>query len=200
MAMVLVGLAANYAIADTESEEVSAHVRQAEIALQQQEYKKAASEYRKAAELSRNVDVATKATRVTFSYGFNEEALRSAQRWVKLDEDSEEALLYVAQIQLRLGDIKASRRAFKSLLKRGEQPADERLISLIPFLSQEDAENADGRRNGPAGGRFRRGHRPCIPRTRVEAGLVAGTLIKSPGNAACRRSGRRDRLHLEDRW
>jgi tetratricopeptide (TPR) repeat protein len=143
MAMVLVGLAANYAIADTESEEVSAHVRQAEIALQQQEYKKAASEYRKAAELSRNVDVATKATRVTFSYGFNEEALRSAQRWVKLDEDSEEALLYVAQIQLRLGDIKASRRAFKSLLKRGEQPADERLISLIPFLSQEDAENAD---------------------------------------------------------
>ena len=143
MAMMLVGLAANYATADTESEEVSAHVQQAEIALQRQEYKKAAVEYRKAAELSRNVDVATKATRVTFSYGFNEEALRSAQRWVKLDEDSEEALLYVAQIQLRLGDIKASRRAFKSLLKRGEQPADERLISLIPFLSQEDAENAD---------------------------------------------------------
>ena len=143
MAMMLVGLAANYAIADTESEEVSAHVQQAEIALQRQEYKKAAVEYRKAAELSRNVDVATKATRVTFSYGFNEEALRSAQRWVKLDEDSDEALLYVAQIQLRLGDIKASRRAFKSLLKRGEQPADERLISLIPFLSKEDAENAD---------------------------------------------------------
>jgi len=143
MAMMFIGLAANNAIADTESEEVSAHVLQAEIALQQQEYKKAASEYRKAAELSRNVDIATKATRVTFSYGFNEEALRSAQRWVKLDEDSEEALLYVAQIQLRLGNINASRRAFKSLLKRGEQPADERLISLIPFLSQEDAENAD---------------------------------------------------------
>jgi len=143
MAMMFIGLAANNAIADTESEEVSAHVLQAEIALQQQEYKTAASEYRKAAELSRNVDIATKATRVTFSYGFNEEALRSAQRWVKLDEDSEEALLYVAQIQLRLGNIKASRRAFKDLLKRGEQPADERLISLIPFLSQEDAENAD---------------------------------------------------------
>ena len=141
--MMLASLAANHAIADTESEEVSAHVRQAEIALQQQEYKKAASEYRKAAELSRNVDVATKATRVAFSYGFNEEALRSAQRWVKLDEDSDEALLYVAQLQLRLGDIRASRRAFKSLLKRGEQPSDERLVSLIPFLSQENAEDAD---------------------------------------------------------
>ncbi len=143
MAMMFASLATNHAIADRESEEVGAHVRQAEIALQRQEYKKAASEYRKAAELSRNVDVASKATRVTFSYGFNEEALRSAHRWLKLDEDSDEALLYVAQLQLRLGDIKASRRAFKRLLKRGEQAPDERLISLIPFLSQENAEDAD---------------------------------------------------------
>lgn len=143
MAMMLASLAANHAIADTESEEASAHLQQAEIALQRQEYKKAAAEYRKAAELSQNVDVAAKATRVSFSYGFNEEALRSAQRWLKLDEDSDEALLYIAQLQLRLGDIRASRRAFKSLLKRGEQPPDERLVSLIPFLSQENAEDAD---------------------------------------------------------
>lgn len=143
MAMMLASLAANYAIADPAGEEVSAHLQQAEIALQRQEYKKAASEYRKAAELSQSVDVATKATRVSFSYGFNEEALRSAQRWLELDEDSDEALLYIAQLQLRLGDIRASRRAFKKLLKRGEQPPDERLVSLIPFLSQENAEDAD---------------------------------------------------------
>ncbi len=143
MAMMFASLAANHAIADTASEEASEHLQQAEIALQRQEYKKAAAEYRKAAELSKNVDVAAKATRVSFSYGFNEEALRSAQRWLKLDEDSDEALLYIAQLQLRLGDIRASRRAFKSLLKRGEQPPDERLVSLIPFLSQENAEDAD---------------------------------------------------------
>ena len=112
MAMMLASLAANYAIADPAGEEVSAHLQEAEIALQRQEYKKAASEYRKAAELSQSVDVATKATRVSFSYGFNEEALRSAQRWLELDEDSDEALLYIAQLQLRLGDIRASRRAF----------------------------------------------------------------------------------------
>ena len=143
MAMMLASLAANHAIADKDSDEVSAHLQQAEIALQRQEYKKAASEYRRAAELSPDVAVASKATRVNFSYGFNEEALRSAQRWLKLDEDSDEALLYVAQLQLRLGDIRASRRAFKRLLKRGVQAPDERLVSLIPFLSQENAEDAD---------------------------------------------------------
>jgi len=143
MAMMLASLAANHAIADKDSDEVSAHLQQAEIALQRQEYKKAASEYRRAAELSPDVAVASKATRVNFSYGFNEEALRSAQRWLKLDEASDEALLYVAQLQLRLGDIRASRRAFKRLLKRGVQAPDERLVSLIPFLSQENAEDAD---------------------------------------------------------
>jgi tetratricopeptide (TPR) repeat protein len=143
VAMVLVSLATNYAIADTESEDASAHVLQAEMALQQQEYRTAASEYRKAAELSRDVDIARQATRIGFNYGFNEDALRSAQRWVKLDEDSDEALLYVAQLQLRLGKIKKSRRTFSTLLERGEQAPDERLISLIPFLSQEDPEDAD---------------------------------------------------------
>lgn len=143
VAVMLASIAVHSALADTESEEVNTHVLQAEMALQRNEYKAAASEYRKAAELSRNVDIARQATRIGFSYGFNEDALRSAQRWAKLDEDSDEALLFVAQLQLRLGEIKASSRSIKQLLKRGEQPADERLAALIPFLSQEDPEDAD---------------------------------------------------------
>jgi tetratricopeptide (TPR) repeat protein len=142
LAMMLAGLATNNAIADTESNEVSAHVLQAEIALQRQEYKTAAYEYRKAAELSRNVDVARQATRIGFSYGFNEDALRSAKRWVKLDDESDEALLFVAQLQLRLGQIKAASKSISKLLKRGEEPPHERLVALIPFLSQEDPEDA----------------------------------------------------------
>ncbi len=143
LAITLASLAANTAIADTKSEEVSAHVAQAEIALQRKEYKTAAAEYRKAAELSRDVDVAREATRVGFSYGFDEDALRSAKRWAKLDAKSDEALLFVAQLQLRLGKIKASSRSLTRLLKRGEQAPDERLIALIPFLSQEDPQDAD---------------------------------------------------------
>ena len=143
LALTFANLATSYALADTASDEVSTHVLQAQILLQRQEYKKAASEYRQAAELSRNIDVAKQATLVAFSYGFNGDALRSAQRWLKLDENSDEALLYIAQLQLRLGAIKASRRAFNRLLKRDEQAPDERLVSLIPLLLQEDAENAD---------------------------------------------------------
>ncbi len=143
LAILLASLAANSAVAETESEEVNARVLQAETALQRQEYKKAASEYRKAAELSRDVDIAREATRVGFSYGFNEDALRSAKRWAKLDEDSDEALLFIAQLQLRLGKIKAASRSLTRLLKRGKDSPDERLTALIPFLSQEDPEDAD---------------------------------------------------------
>ena len=143
LAIVLAGLAANKAIADSESEEVSAHVLQAEIALQRQEYKKAASEYRKAAELSHDVEIAREATRVGFSYGFTEDALRSAKRWSKLDKESDEALLFLAQLQLRQGEIKASSRSLTRLLKRSGESPDEKLIAFIPFLSQEDPQDAD---------------------------------------------------------
>jgi tetratricopeptide (TPR) repeat protein len=143
LAVVLAGLSANTAVADTDSEEVSAHVLQAEIALQRKEYKTAAHEYRKAAERTRDVDIAREATRVGFTYGFNEDALLSAKRWAKLDEDSDEALLFIAQLQLRLGQVKASSRSLTELLSRGDEPPSERLTALIPFLSQEDPKDAD---------------------------------------------------------
>jgi tetratricopeptide (TPR) repeat protein len=130
------------AFADEKSEAVSAHILQAELALQEHNYQTASSEYRKAAELSDDAEVAQQATRIAYSYGFNEDALFAAERWSKLDEDNDEALLYVAQLNLRIGEIRESRRAFETLLKRGEEPVDERLLALIPFLSQEDEANA----------------------------------------------------------
>ena len=48
-------------------------------------------------------------------------------------------MLYVAQLYLRTGEVRKSRRSFEKLLKRGREPADERLLALIPFLSREDA-------------------------------------------------------------
>jgi tetratricopeptide (TPR) repeat protein len=68
--------------------------------------------------------------------------LFAAKRWAKLDADNEEALLYVAQLNLRLGQIRDSRRTFEELLERGDEPVDQRLLALIPFLSQEDEANA----------------------------------------------------------
>jgi tetratricopeptide (TPR) repeat protein len=123
--------------------DAAAHLLRAELALQSNDYLEAAEEYRKAAELSSSVDVARQATRVSYSFGFNEEALRSAKRWRELDEDSEEALLYVAQLQLRTGALRDSKRSLKKLIEQGDEDADKRLLSLVQVLSQEDAKDAD---------------------------------------------------------
>ena len=123
--------------------EASAHVLAAEIALQRNEYLKAAREYRMAAESSDSVEIARQATLISYSFGFNEESLRAANRWFDLEKGSDEALLYVAQLQLRLGKLRDARRSFKKLIDRSEEAPDERLLSLVQVLSQEDAENAD---------------------------------------------------------
>jgi tetratricopeptide (TPR) repeat protein len=128
--------------ADEESEEAANHIIAAEEALKANRYQEAAAEYRLAAELSDNVEVAMAATRVAYSYGFNEDAIRSARRWAKLDPDSDEALLYVAQIYLRIGEIRESRVTFEKLLEKGDDPVDERLLRLIPVLGQEDPDHA----------------------------------------------------------
>jgi tetratricopeptide (TPR) repeat protein len=134
------------AFADDEEEarsEAAAHLLQAELALQGSNYLEAAQEYRKAAQVSESVDVARQATRVSYSFGFNEEALLAARRWLELDEGSDEALLYVAQLQLRLGDMRKARRNFRKLIERGDEDADQRLLSLVQVLSEEDPEDAD---------------------------------------------------------
>ena len=133
------------AFADDEEarSEAAAHLLQAELALQGSEFLEAAREYRKAAQISESVDIARQATRVGYSFGFNDEALLAAKRWLELDEGSDEALLFVAQLQLRLGDQRSARRNFKKLVERGDEEADARLLSLVQVLSEENAEDAD---------------------------------------------------------
>lgn len=139
--LALAGCAAPPASADGTGEEANAHLLQAEIALQRDEYKRASEAYRDAAEQSDDVEVARHATQVSYTYGFDRDALSSAERWVELDSDSDEALLYLAQLQLRNGELRDSRESFRELLARGEPPADERLVALIPFLSEEKPED-----------------------------------------------------------
>ena len=124
------------------SEEVSEHILAAESALEANDYETASAEYREAAKLSDDPETAQQATRLSYSYGFNEDALYAAKRWSKLDSDNEEAVLYVAQLHLRLGEIRNSRKAFEKLLDKGDRPVDERLLALTPFLAQEDEANA----------------------------------------------------------
>ncbi len=131
-------------VADTAaSSDASAHVLQAEIALNRMDYLEAAHEYRMAAELSSSVDIARQATRIASSYGFSDDALVSAERWLELDPENDEALFHLARLQLRVGKVRDSRRNFRKLIERGDGPPDERLLSLIGVLTEEDTEGAD---------------------------------------------------------
>lgn len=122
----------------------SAHILQAEIALQSNEYLEAVIEYRKAAEKSDSASVARKATRLGFSYGFNDEALLAAKRWIKLDKDNPEARAYLGQLYFRVNDLRNARRQFERLFKEGPGEPGEGLLSLVGYLSDEsDAKRAD---------------------------------------------------------
>jgi len=130
--------------AEDSSAEVSAHVLQAETALQRKEYLEAATEYRKAAQLSSSVELARKATRLGFSYRFNDEALLAAKRWVKLDPESDEARAFLGQLYFRKDDLRNARRQFERLIKADPDDPGQRLLSLISYLSEERVpERAD---------------------------------------------------------
>lgn len=142
-AMALFGAASPVSHADdTAASDASAHVLQAEIALHGMDYLKAAREYRLAAEQSESVDIARQATRVGSSFGFNEDALKAAKRWLDLEPDSDEALFHLARLQLRLGDTRSAQKSYKKLLDRGDGDADQRLLSLISVFSEEDPKVA----------------------------------------------------------
>ncbi len=124
--------------------ETDAYLAQADIAMQAKDYRKAAVEYRKAAEAGSSIETAGIATRLAFAYRFNDESLRAAKRWVKLDPDSDEAQLYLAQTYFRLGDIGNSRRQYARIVESSDEPPGHRLLSLVRYLSEEGApENAD---------------------------------------------------------
>lgn len=127
---------------DSPGEQVQAHISAAELALQRHEYRLAAAEYQNAALRSEDPSIARRATRIAFTYGFNEEALEAAERWAELDEDSEEATLYVAQLQLRLGELRKSQKSFRALIEQSGERADERLLDIAPVLSREDEKDA----------------------------------------------------------
>ena len=129
---------------EPQSSEASAYILQAEMALQRDEYKKATISYRKAAELSTSVELARKATRLGFTYGFDDEALLAAKRWVRLDSESDEARAFLGQLYFRVDDLRNSRRQFERLIERDPEDPGKRLLSLLGYLAEEGMpERAD---------------------------------------------------------
>lgn len=139
---VLAGPTAAFAGSE-EEKSAGMHRAAGDIALESDDYLLAAQEYRKAAELSNDPAIAYKATRLAFGLGFNDEALIAAKRWLELDSDSDEARIYVAQLELRLGNLKAARNGFRTIIEGGREPPDQLLLDLLPVFANEDPENVD---------------------------------------------------------
>ena len=128
---------------DEDTSDVGAYMLQAEMALQREDYRKAAEEYRKAAELTESADVARQAAIMSMTYGFDREALVAAKRWHKLDRNSSDARVILAQLSFRTGDLKSARRHFTYLLEQGKKPPGEMLRTLTSYLSDKgDPEKA----------------------------------------------------------
>ncbi|MEO1204460.1 MAG: tetratricopeptide repeat protein, partial [Pseudomonadota bacterium] len=142
-ALIILSLCQPVIAADDDGSDASAHVLQAELALHRQDYREASREYRMAAELSESADIARQATRIATSYGFNEDALKSAERWNDLDKDSNEALFYLARLQLRADNLRAARKSYKRLIERADGPPEEGLLTLIGVITEENPESAD---------------------------------------------------------
>jgi tetratricopeptide (TPR) repeat protein len=133
-----------YAADEPGTSDASAYVLQAEMALQRQDYLKAIQEYRKAAELSSDPDVARQAAITAMTYGFDDEALIAARRWYELDPESDEVTVVLAQINFRLGDVRAAKKYFGRLLDKSKEPPGEKLLMLVRYLSDEgNPEDAD---------------------------------------------------------
>ena len=137
-------MATTSALADEEEKDsAGAHLLEAEIALQADDYLRAVQEYLKAAQLSDSAEIAGVATRTAFSFGFNEKARLAARRWLELEPDSDEARFYKARIELRLGEIKEARREFQTILEGGTEPPGQRLLHLIQLFADEDPDDVD---------------------------------------------------------
>lgn len=141
----LIAITPTPAQADEEdTSDVGAYILQAEMALQRDDYLMAAQEYRKAAELSDDPDVARQAVLIGMAYDFDREALIAAKRWHKLDRDSNEARVFLAQLSFRLGDVKTAKRQYSYLVEKGDEPPGEKLLMLVRYLSDKgDPEKAD---------------------------------------------------------
>ncbi len=129
---------------ESDDTDAGAYILQAEMALQRSDYLMAAREYRKAAQISDDPDVARKATLTGMTYGFDREALAAAKRWLELDRRSDEARVFLAQLEFRTGDVKSARRHYSYLIEKSDEPPGDKLIMLVRYISDEgDPEKAD---------------------------------------------------------
>ena len=120
-----------------------AHLKLAEIALENSNFDEVIKRYKDAVDSSSNIEILKEAAWLSKNYGFLDQSLQFAEIWVDREPDNDTALLFLVNRQLESGLILAAKKNLKEIIIKTEENPEEVLFSIYSYLSDEKPENLE---------------------------------------------------------
>ena len=126
-----------------QNNDIEAHLRSADFALNNFDYDQVIESYINAFNSSNDIETLKQAAWLSENYGFKSQSISLAKIWFKNEPDNDAALLFLINRQLESDLIIAAKKNLKLLISRNEGESDEILYSIYPYLSDENARNLE---------------------------------------------------------
>tara|TARA_B100001996_G_scaffold374798_1_gene353898 strand:- start:89 stop:1768 length:1680 start_codon:yes stop_codon:yes gene_type:complete len=120
-----------------------AHLKLAEIALENSNFDEVIKRYKDAVDSSSNIEILKEAAWLSKNYGFLDQSLQFAEIWVDREPDNDMALLFLTNRQLESGLILAAKKNLKEIIIKTEENPEEVLFSIYSYLSDAKPENLE---------------------------------------------------------
>lgn len=120
-----------------------AHLKLAEIAIENSNFDEVIKRYKDAVDSSSNIEILKEAAWLSKNYGFLDQSLQFAKIWVDREPDNDTALLFLVNRQLESGLILAAKKNLKEIIIKTEENPQEVLFSIYSYLSDEKPENLE---------------------------------------------------------
>lgn len=120
-----------------------AHLKLAEIALENSNFDEVIKRYKDAVNSSSNIEILKEAAWLAKNYGFLDQSLQFAEIWVDREPDNDTALLFLVNRQLESGLILAAKKNLKEIIIKTEENPEEVLFSIYSYLSDAKPENLE---------------------------------------------------------
>ena len=131
----------------TESTELNkttkAHLKLAEIALENSNFDEVIKRYKDAVNSSSNIEILKEAAWLSKNYGFLAQSLQFAEIWADREPANDTALLFLTNRQLESGLILAAKKNLKEIIIKTEENPEEVLFSIYSYLSDEKPGNLE---------------------------------------------------------
>ena len=120
-----------------------AHLKLAEIALENSNFDEVIKRYKDAVDSSSSIEILKEAAWLAKNYGFLDQSLQFAEIWVDREPDNDTALLFLVNRQLESGLILAAKKNLKEIIIKTEENPEEVLFSIYSYLSDAKPENLE---------------------------------------------------------